>query len=175
MLCRLGVIGSHSAGLSADSKVARPPTPWRALKPAQRARAMAEGTELLYEVAELGRCAESFNGKEEERVVTLSALNLAFLYYRTINDRTQLEPRRLFTLVEFLLFTHPGQSVSRTPLLMATNAFLLLTSRFGGEISRIPSRMYEHVEARERHNGSYSFLQWLNSPLPLLPPQWTVL
>ena len=175
MLCRFGMIGSHSADLSTDSKVVRPPTPWRALKPAQRAHAIAEGTELLYEVAELGRCEESLNGKEEERVVTLSALSLAFLYYRTINDRTYLEPRRLFTMVEFLLFTHPGQSVSQTPLIMATNAFQLLVSRYGGQISRIPSRMYEHVETRERYNGSYSFLQWLNSPLPLLPPQWTVL
>ncbi len=175
MLCRLGMIGSHSTGLSTDSRVAHPPTPWRALKSAQRARAMAEGTELLYEVAELGSCEESLNGKEEERVIRLSTLSLAFLYYRTINDRTRLEPRRLFAIVEFLLFAYPGQSVSRSPLVMATNAFQLLTSRYGGEISSIPSRMYEHVEKRERHNGSYSFLQWLNSPLPLLPPQWTVL
>eukprot|EP01043_Picozoa_sp_COSAG02_P005867 COSAG02_NODE_162_length_32474_cov_13.222511_3_plen_467_part_00 len=175
MLCRLGMIGSHSTALSTDSKVVHPPTPWRALKSSQRAFAMAEATELLYEVAELGRCEESLNGKEEERVVRLSALSLAFLYYRTINDRTQLEPRRLFAVVEFLLFAYPGQSVSHTPLVMATNAFQLLTSRYGGQISSIPSRMYEHVEKRERQNGSYSFLQWLNSPLPLLPPQWTVL
>ena len=79
MLCRLGMVGSHSTSLRADNKNVRPPTPWRALKPAQRARAMAEGTELLYEVAELGCCSEPLSGKEHERSVTLSSLSLAFL------------------------------------------------------------------------------------------------
>jgi hypothetical protein len=175
MLCRLGMIGSHHIDLSGDGRTAPPPTPWRSLSPAQRARAMAEGTELLYETAELGRCDESFNGKEADRVITLSGFSLAILYYRIINDRTQLEPRRLFTIVEFLLFALPGQSVSQSPIIMATAGFHLLTSRYANEIGRIPRRMYEHVESRERYGGSYSFLQWLNSPLPLLPPQWTVL
>ena len=176
MLCRLGMLGSHAAGdLSSSSSERAPAKSWSSLSPAKRAEAIAEGKELLYETAELGLCLENLNGKEMDRVITLSSLSLALLYYRITHDPTDLEPRRLFTIVEFLLFAHPGQSVSQSPIIMATAAFHLLTSRYDGEIRNIPRRMYAHVEKKERYGGSFSFLQWLNSPLPLLPPQWTVL
>lgn len=176
MLCRLGMLGSHAAGdLSSRSSDRALAKSWSSLTPTRRAEAIVEGKELLYETAELGLCLENLNGKEADRIITLSSLSLALLYYRIVHDRTELEPRRLFTILEFLLFAHPGQSVSQSPVIMATAAFHLLTSRYDGEIRKIPPREYAHVEKKERCGGSFSFSQWLNSPLPLLPPQWAVL
>ena len=44
------------------------------------------------------------SGKAHEQTVLLSARSLAMLYLRVVHDRCGLEPRRLFTVVEFLLF-----------------------------------------------------------------------
>eukprot|EP01046_Picozoa_sp_COSAG06_P004266 COSAG06_NODE_177_length_21031_cov_13.839528_5_plen_69_part_00 len=38
--------------------------------------------------------------KEADTVITLSGFSLAILYYRIINDRTQLEPRRIINQVK---------------------------------------------------------------------------
>jgi hypothetical protein len=62
-----------------------------------RERCTSGGRELLQL---RGRRDESFSGKEADRVITLSGFSLAILYYRIINDRTQLEPRRIINQVK---------------------------------------------------------------------------
>ena len=168
ILCRLGLVGARKYGAGAG------PRPWRSIPATLRQQARTEATEMLYEVAELGLCQEALSGKVEERQVTLSSLSLALLYFRVVHNKNGLEPRRLFTIVEFLLFAHPDQRVGETFVIRASDAFLLLSARFGRVISAIPRRMYEQVEVRERSGGCFSFAEWLNSACPLLPPQWSV-
>ena len=62
-----------------------------------RERCTGGGRELLQL---RGRRDESFSGKEADRVITLSGFSLAILYYHIINDRTQLEPRRIINQVK---------------------------------------------------------------------------
>ena len=169
ILCRLGLVGARKYGAGAG------PRPWRSIPATLRQQARTEATEMLYEVAELGLCQEALSGKVEERQVTLSSLSLALLYFRVVHNKNGLEPRRLFTIVEFLLFAHPDQRVGETFVIRASDAFLLLSARFGRVISAIPRRMYEQVEVRERSGGCFSFAEWLNSACPLLPPQWSVI
>eukprot|EP01049_Picozoa_sp_SAG25_P010875 SAG25_NODE_1243_length_3513_cov_82.771822_3_plen_121_part_00 len=80
------------------------------------------------------------------------------------------EPRRLYTVLEFLLFA----DTTNEPQLGAKGALLLLLSRYGDALGVVPPPLLHMAADAERHSRTFTFRQFLNSPLAIAPPQWRV-
>ena len=134
--------------------------------------------------------AEMLWEADDDHTGALDVQDLVQLYFRVCTDPTGFEPRRLFNLLEFLLFSAPSESEAKpkadaAPMsaeekaearasaytLEAEEATRLARNRYGGR-ELVPEVVKAYLERMDIQDLSISFMQFLHSPLALVPPNW---
>lgn len=127
---------------------------------------------------------------DDDHTGGLDVQDIVELYFRVTTDTTGCEPRRLFNLIEFLLFSAPSDTelagtrngvplTKKEKSLARAQAFTLeaeegtrmARSRYGGR-ERVPPVVLQYLERMDVQDLSITFVQFLHSPLALVPPNW---
>jgi hypothetical protein len=146
---------------------------------------MAAVHEMLWEVADAGEikgdlllAGHPVSGKPHEQKVVLRAPSLATVYLRASHAGQQSqgcahrnEPRRIFALVEFLLFadTQEKQACCRSvygcaacaqgPRMLPGGAKAAVLARYVGELQRVPVSVKRFLAEVDRTQRTFNFLQ----------------
>ena len=127
---------------------------------------------------------------DDDHIGGLDVQDIVELYFRVTTDTTGCEPRRLFNLIEFLLFSAPSdtelagtrngvpltekeKSLARAQAftLEAEEGIRMARSRYGGR-EKVPVVVLQYLERMDVQDLSITFVQFLHSPLALVPPNW---
>ena len=175
-----------------------------------------EATEVLWEADDdhtgaLGQCPAPLRQSQPQilRALAADAQDLVELYFRVTTDASGYEPRRLFCMLEFLLFSAPAEGAKRPSkegltaaqrdeqraqayTLEAEEATRMVRNRYGGR-ENVPFSVNQYLERMDTQvraplptnprqversllcgpqDMSINFVQFLHSPIALVPPNW---